>query len=546
MSQLTQSAAWKSLEQHLANMRGFDLKAAFADNPDRFARFSLTQDTLLYDFSKNWITEETLNLLVVLAEQQELGQKIEDQFNGVKINHTEQRAVLHTALRNRSSNPVYVDGHDVMPKVRQTLEQMRVFSERVRSGQWRGWSGKAMTDIVNIGIGGSNLGPKMVVNALRPYCKEGLKTHFVSNVDQADLLLTLGGLNAETTLFVIASKVFNTQETMTNARSAKDWFLEQIGAKDAIRQHFVAISTNAEQVSAFGIDPENMFEFWDWVGGRFSLWSAIGLSIALSIGMERFESLLDGAHEMDCHFRNTDYRHNIPVIMALIGIWYNNFHGAETQALLPYDQSLKFFTDYMQQGDMESNGKSRDREGNLVDYQTGPIIWGQPGTNGQHAFFQLIHQGTKLIPCDFIAAANSHYPLKHHHDILISNFLAQPEALMHGKNKAEVLAELRPEQRNDAALVASRIFPGNKPSSTFLVEQLTPKTLGALIACYEHKIFTQGAIWNINSFDQMGVELGKTLARSILPELTGSPGFAGHAHDSSTQGLIDAYLKQRR
>lgn len=544
MPSLTQTPAWKSLLSHHASLHNFDLREAFDQNPLRFEQFSLQFNDILFDYSKNLITEETLQLLLALASESALSSKIEAMFSGEKINHTEQRAVLHTALRNRSNHPVLVDGSDVMPKINAVLDKMRVFSELVRSGQWKGHTGKTITDIVNIGIGGSNLGPKMAATALTPYASDKFKVHFVSNIDQADLVETLKPLSAETTLFIVASKMFNTQETMANAHSARNWFLEQIKDERAVSKHFVAISTHPENVIEFGIDPENMFEFWDWVGGRYSLWSAIGLSIALKIGFDNFEQLLQGAHEADQHFRSTPFERNIPVIMALLGIWYNNFYGSESHAILPYDQSLRYFCDFLQQGDMESNGKSVDNDGIPVDYSTGPIIWGQPGTNGQHAFYQLIHQGTKLIPCDFLAPANSHYPLPRHHDILISNFLAQPEALMHGRSAEEVIAELPEQDRNDAILIASKVFAGNKPSNSFLFDKLTPKTLGALLAFYEHKIFVQGVIWNINSFDQMGVELGKVLARVILPELLNKGPI--DSHDSSTNGLINAYKKLRK
>ncbi|MGR9051698.1 MAG: glucose-6-phosphate isomerase [Gammaproteobacteria bacterium] len=544
MSSLTESQAWKKLQTHRASLRHFDLRDAFAKDPSRFDRFSLSFNDILFDYSKNFITDETLKLLSDLAQQTDLASKIEAMFSGKKINHTERRAVLHTALRNRSNEPVFVDGQDVMPGVNAVLAKMRQFTDTVRAGKWLGYTGKPITDVVNIGIGGSNLGPKMVTAALTPYASEALKVHFVSNVDQADLAETLKPLSAETTLFLIASKVFNTLETMTNAHTARNWFLEQARDEQAIRKHFVAISTHVQNVTEFGIDPDNMFEFWDWVGGRYSLWSAIGLSIALSIGMDNFEQLLQGAHEADRHFRDTPFAQNIPAMMGFLGIWYNNFFNAESHAILPYDQSLRFFTVYMQQGDMESNGKSIDNNGAPVDYSTGQIIWGQPGTDGQHAFFQLMHQGTKLIPCDFLAPANSHYHFPGHHDLLISNYLAQPEALMRGKTAEEVIEELSEEDKNDAVLIASKVFSGNKPSNSFIFEKLTPKTLGTLIAFYEHKIFVEGAIWNINSFDQMGVELGKKLAKKILPELM-SDGFVT-SHDSSTNGLINAYKKLRR
>ncbi len=544
MSKLTSSAEWNAVQQHFNNFaQNFSMKEAFQADPDRFKKFSLTFNDILFDFSKNRISEETLRLLLALTEQADLKQKTEQMFNGEIINITEKRAVLHTALRNRTNTPVYVNGEDVMPKINQELEKMRIFSEKVRSGEWRGITGKQITTVVNIGIGGSDLGPKMVCTALKPYARSDLDIHFVSNVDQAHLVNTLNQLDPETTLFIVASKMFNTLETMTNANSAKRWFLEAIGDNEAIKKHFVAVSTHPENVAKFGIDPVNTFQFWDWVGGRYSLWSAVGLSIAVYIGMDRFEQLLEGAFEADQHFRHTPYAENIPVIMALLGIWYNNFFEAESHAILPYDQSLCRFSEYFQQGDMESNGKRVDMEGHIVDYQTGPIIWGQPGTNGQHAFYQLMHQGTKLIPCDFLAPAQSHYDLPEHHDILISNFLAQPRALMLGKTREEVLTDLTEEERKDEVLVNSKIFPGNKPSNSFLFKKLTPKTLGTLIAFYEHKIFVQGVIWHINSFDQMGVELGKILAKAILPELKNDDEI--NSHDCSTNGLINTYKKLR-
>ena len=541
MSSLTTSKAWLDLQNHYQAMHEHSLRDAFAQDPERFNKFSLSFNDILFDYSKNRITDETMPLLFALTEQAGLRAKIEAMFTGEVINNTEHRAVLHTALRNRSNTPVYVEGKDVMPEVNRVLAKMRKFCEQVRSGAWKGYTGKAITDVVNIGIGGSGLGPKMVAAALTPYGSDSLKVHYVSNVDQADIVEKLKPLNPETTLFIVASKIFTTQETMMNARSAKDWLLAAAKDASAVAKHFVAISTHAETVAAFGIDTDNMFEFWDWVGGRYSLWSAVGLSIALYVGMDNFEELLLGAHEADLHFRNTEFSQNIPVIMGLLGIWYNNFFNAESHALLPYDQSMRYFCDYFQQGDMESNGKSITLTGEAVDYSTGPIIWGQPGTNGQHAFFQLIHQGTKLIPCDFLVAALSHYNLPEHHEILVSNFLAQPEALMRGKTETEVKAELTPEQQLDSALVTSKIFPGNKPSSSFLLKKMTPRTLGSLLAFYEHKIFVQGAIWNINSFDQMGVELGKVLAKAILPELKNDAVIT--SHDCSTNGLINAYKR---
>ena len=543
MSSLTTSKAWTALQSHYHQTKNDTLRDAFKKDINRSNKFSVTFNEILFDYSKNRISDQTLPLLIDLAHHAQLDAKITAMFSGEKINITEHRAVLHTALRNRSNHPVYVDGKDVMPGINRVLDKMRIFCAAVRSGEWKGYTGKAITDIVNIGIGGSGLGPKMVSTALTPYSSDGLKVHYVSNIDQANIIEVLKPLSAETTLFIIASKVFSTQETMTNAKSARTWFLDRAKDQKAIAQHFVAISTHAESVAKFGIDTNNMFEFWDWVGGRYSLWSAVGLSVALYIGMDNFEALLQGAYEADLHFISTPYEQNIPVIMGLLGIWYNNFFNAESHAVLPYDQSLSYFPEYLQQGDMESNGKSIALQGEKVDYSTGPIIWGQPGTNGQHAFFQLIHQGTKLIPCDFLAAANSHYKLPEHHDILISNFLAQPEALMNGLTAEEVKEKLTPAQQADALLVASKVFDGNKPSSSFLFKKLTPKTLGSLLAFYEHKTFVQGAIWNINSFDQMGVELGKVLARVILPELQNDDVIT--SHDCSTNALINRYKQLR-
>ena len=546
MSTLTGSGAWAALVMHQEKIANLHIRDLFAADPDRFDRFSLGFEDILFDYSKNRITEETMALLLDLARQAHLTEKIEAMFSGDKINNTENRAVLHIALRNRSNRPITVDGEDVMPEVNRVLDKMRTFSERVRSGEWKGYSGRAITDVVNIGIGGSDLGPKMVTTALKPYAAPNLKVHFTSNVDATDLVETLKPLDPQTTLFLIASKTFTTHETMTNANSAREWFLEAAGDKAAVAKHFAALSTNSEAVAAFGIDTDNMFEFWDWVGGRYSLWSAIGLSIAVYIGMDNFEALLTGAQKADEHFRTTPLESNIPVIMGLLGIWYNNFFAAQTHAILPYDHYLNHFADYFQQGDMESNGKSVDKEGVRVDYTTGPIIWGQPGTNGQHAFYQLIHQGDKLIPCDFLTPVHSHNPLGEHHDILISNFLAQTEALMKGKTPEEARAELEGEGVSGETLeilVAAKTFEGNKPTNSFLFEKLTPETLGTLIAFYEHKIFTQGAIWDINSFDQMGVELGKQLAVAILPELKGGEKIT--SHDSSTNGLIDYYKRIR-
>lgn len=545
MSCLTTSSAWIALQEHYENIKDDSLRDAFDRDCNRFDKFSLSFNDILFDFSKNRINDDTLPLLIKLAEQSRLDDKINAMFSGEEINTTEHRAVLHVALRNRSNRPIYVQGRDVMPDVNRVLGQMRSFCDRVRSGAWKGYSGKSITDVVNIGIGGSSLGPKMVSAALKPYGSPDLRVHYVSNVDAADLVDTLSSLSSETTLFVVASKSFGTQEAMLNSKSARAWFLQHTRNNHAaIAKHFVAISTNTELVKEFGIDTENMFDLWDWVGGRYSLWSAVGLSIALFIGMDNFEELLQGAFEADEHFRTSPYHANIPVVMGLLGIWYNNFFHAESHALLPYDYSMRYFADYMQQGDMESNGKNVDLAGNKITYETGQIIWGQQGTNGQHAFYQLIHQGTKLVPCDFLAAANSFYDLPEHHEILVSNYLAQAEALMRGKTVEEVLAELPPEQHQDTVLVASKVFEGNKPSNSFLYKKLTPRTLGSLLAFYEHKIFVQGVIWNINSFDQWGVELGKLLAKAILPELRNNEVI--QSHDSSTNGLINTYknLKQ--
>lgn len=544
MASLTATPAWADLQSHYDKTCNDSLVEIFKNDPLRHEKFSLTFNDILFDYSKNRINDDTMPLLINLAKQANLSEKIQAMFSGEKINVTENRAVLHTALRNRANTPIYVDGEDVMPQVNASLKKMRVFSERVRSGEWKGYTGKAITDIINIGIGGSDLGPKMVTAALHPYATPALKVHFVSNIDQTDLIETLESVSPETTLFLIGSKTFTTHETITNANSARAWLLKSAPDASAVAQHFVALSTNAEEVAEFGIDVDNMFEFWDWVGGRYSLWSAIGLSIALYVGMDIFEELLDGAYEVDNYFKTTPFEKNIPVIMALLGIWYNNFFGAETHALLAYDQSMRYFADYFQQGDMESNGKSTTIDGEKVDYSTGPIIWGHPGTNGQHAFYQLIHQGKKLIPCDFLAPAISHYHLPEHHKILISNFLAQPEALMHGKNIEEVKKDLSEKECEDSVLVASKVFEGNKPSNAFLFKKLTPKTLGSLIALYEHKIFVQGVIWNINSFDQMGVQLGKVLAKVILPELDNNDEIT--SHDCSTNALINTYKKLAR
>ncbi len=535
---LLKNDTWKKLEQHFQDIQNFNLKAAFKNDSQRFNKFSLSFNDILVDFSKNLITTDTLDLLLQLADEQHLKDEIEDMFTGKKINHTENRAVLHTALRNRSNEPVFVDGKDVMPEVKAVLQQMKKFSDSVISGKWKGFTCKPISDIVNIGIGGSDLGPVMVTEALKPYKKDHINVHFVSNVDGTHIVETLKKLDPETTLFMIASKTFTTQETMTNAHTARDWFLKSAKDEVYIKKHFVAISTNTEKVEEFGIDPANMFRFWDWVGGRYSLWSAIGLSIACTIGYKNFEELLQGAFEMDEHFRKASFKENIPVILALLGIWYNNFFGAETEAILPYDQYMHRFPAYFQQGNMESNGKSVDRNGIPVNYQSGPVIWGEPGTNGQHAFYQLIHQGTKLIPCDFLAPAQSHNPIGDHHQKLLSNFFAQTEALMNGRTEAEVRKEVEDEK-----IIPFKIFSGNKPTNSILFKKLTPKTLGSLIAMYEHKIFVQGVIWNIYSFDQWGVELGKKLAQKILPELEDDNTI--ETHDSSTNGLINFYKENR-
>ena len=540
MSRLTESAPWQALARHAETMGGRHMRELFAADPGRARRFSLEHDGLLLDYSKHRITAETLALLLDLARAADVEGWRARMFAGDRINSTENRAVLHTALRNRSGTPVRADGEDVMPAVNAVLERMRGFADQVRNGGWRGHTGQTITDVVNIGIGGSDLGPLMVCTALRAYARPDLRAHFVSNVDGAHLWYTLEGLDPARTLFIVASKTFTTQETMTNAAAARAWLVEKLGSDAAVARHFVAVSTNARAVADFGIDPENMFGFWDWVGGRYSLWSAIGLPIALYLGFDRFAELLAGAHAMDRHFATAPLEQNLPVVMALLGVWYNDFLGAQTHAILPYDQLLARFPAYFQQGDMESNGKGVDRQGHPVDYQTGPIVWGEPGTNGQHAFYQLIHQGSKLIPCDFLAAARSSTPLLDQHRKLLANCLAQGEALMRGKSEAEARAELEGQGMSGPALEAllpHKVFPGNRPSSTLLYEELTPWRLGTLVALYEQKIFTQGIIWNINSFDQWGVELGKQLAGPILKELE-EPGRAP-AHDASTNALID-------
>ena len=552
----TELPAWAALRDHHREVAPLHLRDLFDADPGRFERLHAFAGDILFDYSKQRVTDATMRLLVDLARQAEVPDHVERMFAGARINRTEDRAVLHTALRHQGDQPVRVDGHDVMPEVRAVLARMRAFADRVRNGEHRGATGREITDVVNIGIGGSDLGPKMVTTALAPYGHERLRVHFVSNVDPSDLARTLAPLDPATTLFLVASKTFTTQETMANAQQARAWLLRALGdeatlaqtpvVRSPVRQHFAALSTNLEAVEAFGIDAERMFPFWDWVGGRYSLWSAIGLSIMLSIGPTHFDELLRGAYEVDVHLRTTPLERNVPVLMALLGIWYHDFFGAETHAILPYDQLLLHFPSYFQQGDMESNGKSVTQEGRPVAAGTGPIVWGQPGTNGQHAFYQLLHQGTRLVPCDFLAAARSHHPLADQHEILLSNFFAQTEALMRGRTADEVRAELAADGVSGERLellTAARTFPGNRPTSSFLYPQLTPAVLGSLIALYEHKIFVQGVIWNVNSFDQWGVELGKVLAKAILPELAGDPPASGH--DASTNGLIAAYKRMR-
>jgi glucose-6-phosphate isomerase len=539
----TETTSWQKLTAHLLTMQATQMRELFEEDPHRFEKFKITFNDILIDYSKNIVTEETMNLLIDLANEVQLKDSIDAMFNGDKINQTEHRSVLHVALRNMSNTPFHVDGENVMPQVNSALEQMMNFSNRLISGEWKGYTGKPITHIVNIGIGGSDLGPLMVTEALKPY-HENIIPYFVSNVDGTHIAETLKKVNPESTLFIIASKTFTTQETMTNAESAKSWFLDKTAGKGDVAKHFVAVSTNTKSVTAFGIAPENMFEFWDWVGGRYSLWSSIGLSIACTIGFDNFKHLLEGAHDADNHFKNEPFEKNIPVILALLGIWYINFFDAHSEAILPYDQYLHRFAAYFQQGNMESNGKSVDRNGQPVFYQTGPIIWGEPGTNGQHAFYQLIHQGTKMIPCDFIAPAVSHNQLGAHHDILLSNYFAQTEALMLGKTEQQVTKELQASGMDKEEIkfhLPYRVFSGNRPTNSILFKKLTPRTLGTIIAFYEHKIFVQGAIWNIFSFDQWGVELGKVLAKKILPELT-SPDTIS-SHDASTNGLIN-YFKR--
>ena len=548
MSTLTESPAWRALEQHHAQAKTIQMRSLFADDPKRFEQFSLEVGELFLDYSKNRVTTETMRLLVALAEQQGVAAWRDRMFAGEKINGTENRAVLHVALRNRSNRPIFVDGKDVMPEVNAVLAKMRRFTDAVRSGAWRGWTGKRITDVVNIGIGGSDLGPVMACEALKPYWQAGLTPHFVSNVDGTHMAETIKHLDPETTLFIVASKTFTTQETLMNAHSARAWLVDRAKDEAAVAKHFVAVSTATEEVKKFGIDPANMFEFWDWVGGRYSLWSAIGLPIACAIGMDGFEELLAGGHAIDEHFRSAPLERNAPVLLGLLGVWYIEFFGAQTHALLPYDQYMHRFPAYFQQGDMESNGKRVDRQGRPVEgYTTGPIVWGEPGTNGQHAFYQLIHQGTRLVPADFIAPVETHNKLGDHHLVLLANFFAQTEALMKGKTPDEARAELEAQKlpaERVAELVPHKTFPGNRPTNSILVQKITPKTLGMLVALYEHKIFTQGIVWNIYSFDQWGVELGKQLAKKIEPELR-APGDVA-SHDSSTNGLINRFKRLRR
>ena len=547
MSKLSNSPTWLALQAHQQTIAETHMRDLFAADPKRFEKFSILFNDILFDFSKHRVTEETLRLLLNLAREMDVKGWAEKMFSGEAINFTENRAALHIALRNRSNRPILVDGKNVMPGVNAVLARMRKFSDAVRCGEWKGFSGKTITDVVNIGIGGSDLGPAMVTEALLDYQRPNIKFHFVSNIDSTQLFETERHLNPETTLFIIASKTFTTQETMTNARSAREWFMNTAKDESAIAHHFIAISTNTEEVIRFGIDPAHMFEFWDWVGGRYSLWSAIGMPIAIAIGMDRFEELLQGAHEMDEHFRSAPLEKNLPVIMAMLGIWYNNFFGSDTHAIIPYDQYLSRLPAYLQQLDMESNGKRVDREGQPVDYETGQIIWGELGSNGQHAFFQLIHQGARLIPADYIAMYENKHPIGEHHTILLANFFAQTEALMRGKNAQEVTSELQTEglsEKQIKQLMPHKIFPGNKPSNSILLHKLDPKTLGSLIAFYEHKIFVQGIIWNINSFDQWGVELGKQLAKVIQPELSGT--FKVTSHDCSTNNLINYYKSHHK
>jgi glucose-6-phosphate isomerase len=547
MSPLTQSPAWQALARHRDSMQAAHLRDLFAADPKRFDRFSLEVEDMLVDFSKNRVTEETMKLLFDLARQARVFEWRDRMLSGDKINRTENRAVLHVALRNRSNRPILVDGVDVMPEVNAVLARMRRFTDAVRSGAWKGHTGKRITDIVNIGIGGSDLGPAMASLAVRPYWQPGMRAHFVSNVDGTHLAEALRDLSPEQTLFVVESKTFTTQETLMNARSARAWLTDKLGSEAAVPKHFVAVSTATEEVRKFGIDTDNMFAFWDWVGGRYSLWSAIGLPIALLVGIDRFEEMLAGGHAMDEHFRVAPMERNVPVVLGMLGVWYANFLGAATHAILPYDQYLSRFAAYFQQGDMESNGKRVDREGRFIeDYTTGPIVWGEPGTNGQHAFYQLLHQGTRLVPCDFIAPLESHNPMGKHHDVLLANFFAQTEALMRGKTQDEARAELEAQKlppERVAELVPHKTFPGNRPTTSFVVTKVTPRTLGMLVAMYEHKIFVQGVVWEIFSFDQWGVELGKQLSKRIEPELEGKGVVTGH--DASTNALINRYKRHQ-
>ena len=540
------TTAWKALKEHYSEMKNVHMRELFKNDDDRFSKYSIASRDIVFDYSKNIINDKTLQLLYQLAHECNVKAGVEAMFNGEKINETEGRAVLHTALRNLSPEPVFAEGKDIMPDVRKVLKQMRNFCNRVHDGKWRGYTGKRIKYIVNIGIGGSDLGPLMVTEALKPYWLEGIQTYFVSNVDGTHIAETLKKIKPERTLFLIASKTFTTQETMTNAFTAREWFLEHAVDEKHIAKHFAALSTNETEVVKFGINKRNMFQFWDWVGGRYSLWSAIGLSIALTIGYKNFEELLAGAYEADQHFKKTSLEKNVPVLMALIGVWYTNFFGAQSEAILPYDQYMHRFAAYFQQGNMESNGKSIDRNGEQVEYSTGPVIWGEPGTNGQHAFYQLIHQGTLMIPCDFIAPAQTHNPIGDHHQKLMSNFFAQTEALMNGKTEEEAEQELERSGLNNEAiskLLPFKVFAGNRPTNSFLIKKITPFNLGQLIAFYEHKIFVQGLLWNIFSFDQWGVELGKQLANKILPELIDDERIS--THDSSTNGLINIFKEMK-
>jgi len=546
MSDLTDTPIWRSLQAHYEQIKPLHMRDLFASDPGRFERFSLNLDDFLFDFSKNRITDETIKLLCELAEQSDLSGWIERMFSGDIINHTEQRAVLHTALRNQNDNKIEVDKQDIMPEVHAVLEKMRLFSEQIRSRQWRGYTSQAITDVVNIGVGGSDLGPLMATEALRPYALRDINMHFVSNVDENHIGDTLESLKPETTLFVIASKSFTTLDTLVNARTARRWFTKRVDDPAAIGKHFIAVSNNIEAAVEFGIHEDNIFKMWDWVGGRYSMWSAVGLSIAISIGMDNFKQMLIGAHQMDEHFRTTSFDKNIPVILALLGIWYNNFFKAQTYAILPYDQHLRYLPDYLRQGDMESNGKRIDRNGKLVNYSTGPVAFGQLGITGQHAFYQLMHQGTKLIPADIIAPITNWQCIRSHHRVLMANVFAQTEAFMRGKTEQEAKAELEAEGISAELmeiLLPNKVFPGNKPTNTILFNTLNPVSLGRLIAMYEHKFFVQGIIWNINSYDQWGVELGKQLATTVLNELDGPE--PASTHDSSTNGLINYYKKMR-